>query len=336
MTDRRRRPPQGPRPRPDRLPEERAVDEPPVSVLIVNYNGAKHLPACLTALERQTVPRDRFEVVVVDNASIDGSAETVRQRFPWVRLVALDRNTGFAEGNNVAARAARGRMLVLLNNDTIPDPYWLEELLRAAAENPGRAVASKVVFAHDPRTINSAGLFLLRDGRGADRGFRQRDVGQFEAGGPVFTGSGAAVAIPAPPAGRPVFDPRYFVYYEDLDTGWRAVLRGDVCVYAPRSLVRHVHGAAAGDGSPLFWFHVERNRALTALRNADLFLAVWCGVGLFAKVGQALLRASLGRRPWPVAWAIIRAAGSYLRWVPVVLVERYMTRSWRYGPPEAG
>jgi GT2 family glycosyltransferase len=312
------------------------VDAPAVSVLVVNYNGAKHLPACLSALGRQTVPRDRFEVVVVDNASADGSAEIVRERFPWVRLFALDRNTGFAEGNNVAARSARGRLLALLNNDTIPDPHWLEELLRAAAENPGKAVASKVVFAHDPRTVNSAGLFLLRDGRGADRGFRQPDRGQFEAGGPVFAGSGAAVAVPAPPPGQPVFDPRYFVYYEDLDAGWRAELRGIGCVYAPRSLVRHVHGAAAGDESPLFWFHVERNRALTALRNADPFLAVWCGVGLFAKVAQALVRAARGRRPWPVAGAVARAAASYLRWAPAVQVERYLTRCWRPRPPEAG
>ncbi len=308
------------------------MDELPVSVLVVNYNGAKHLPACLTALEQQTLPRHRFEVVVVDNASADGSADLVRERFPWVRLVALDRNTGFAGGNNVAARYAHGRLLVLLNNDTVPDPFWLEELLRAAAENPGGSAASKLVFAHDPRTINSAGLFLLRDGRGADRGFRQPDAGQFEASGPVFAGCGAAVAVPAPPSGRPVFDPRYFVYYEDLDAGWRAELRGEGAVYAPRSLVRHIHGAAAGDESPVFWFHVERNRALTALRNGDPFLAVWGGVGLFAKVAQAVARAAAGRRSWSAAWAVTRAAASYLRWAPVVLVERYETRCWRVGP----
>jgi len=311
------------------------VGEQLASVLVVNYNGAKHLPACLIALERQSIPRDRFEVVVVDNASADGSADLVRERFPWVRLLPLDRNTGFAEGNNVAARHARGRLLVLLNNDTIPDPYWLEELLRAADENPGRAVASKLVFAHDPRTVNSAGLVLLRDGRGADHGFRQSDIGQFEAGGPVFAACGAAVAIPAPPPGQSVFDSRYFVYYEDLDAGWQAQLRGEGCVYAPRSLVRHVHGAAAGDGSPLFWFHVERNRALTALRCADPFLAVWSGASLLAKAMQAVLRAATGRRPWPVAWAVVRAVASYLWWFPAVLTERYLTRSWR-GRTDAG
>jgi GT2 family glycosyltransferase len=313
------------------------MDALPVSVLVVNYNGARHLPACLSALERQTLPRYRFEVVVLDNNSADGSAALVRERFPWCRLVALDRNTGFADGNNIAARYAHGRTLVLLNNDTIPDPYWLEELLRSVDRSRHGAAASKLVFAHDPTQVNSAGLCLLRDGRGADRGFRQSDVGQFEAGGPVFAGCGAAVAVPAPPNGRPIFDPRYFVYYEDLDAGWRARLAGRGPVYAPRSLVRHVHGAAAGDLSPLFWFHVERNRALTALRDGDPFLAVWSAVGLFAKVVQAVLTAAVGgsgpKGRWPVAGAVARAAVSYLWLAPAVLVERYVTRSG--GPPEA-
>lgn len=303
----------------------------PVSVLIVNFNGAGYLPVCLSALERQTVLRYRYEVVVVDNASSDNSAVLVRERFPWVRLVALDRNTGFAEGNNIAARHAHGTTLVLLNNDTIPDPFWLEELLRVH-DQTGSAVASKLVFADDPGTINSAGLYLLRDGRGADVGFRVKDHGQYEAGGPVFAGCGAALAIPAPPAGEPVLDPRYFVYYEDLHLGWQRQSAVQACRYAPRSVVRHVHGAAAGDKSPLFWFYVERNRALTALRNADPFLALASALGLYAKVGQALARTMVrfrgSRERWTIVRAVAAAGVSYLRWLPAGIVERYLTRSW--------
>jgi len=299
------------------------VDPPTVSVLIVNYNGAAHLPDCLTALERQTLPRERFEVIVIDNASTDGSANLVRERGSACRLVALERNTGFAEGNNVAARLARGSCLALLNNDTIPDPFWLEELLRVAEENPGAAVASKLVFAHDARMLNSTGLFLLRDGRGADRGFRQRDMGQYEATEPVFAGCAAALLIPAPPPGEPVFDSRYFVYYEDLDAQWRGAGLGRRTMYAPRALVRHIHGAAAGDQSALFHFYNERNRALTSLRNGDLFLAGYAAAVLFAKAGLGLLR---GRT------TIAKAVLSYLWHAPRVLVERYTTRCW----PEAG
>ena len=297
----------------------------PLGILIVNYNGGTHLAVCLNALERQTAPRHLFEVIVLDNASRDGSADDVPVRFPWVRLVRSEVNLGFAEGNNVAATYAHSRTVILLNNDTVPDPYWLEELMSAMAENPGCTVASKLVFADRPTVVNSAGLFLLRDGRGADVGFQQKDVGQFENGGPIFAGCGAAVSLQKDDAGE-VLDPSYFLYYEDLDAGWRNQLRGVPAVLAPRSLVRHVHGAAAGDESPVFRFHVERNRALASLRNGDYFLALWCGFVLFAKVPQAIFRAAVGWMKWKNAFAVLKAFASYLDRFPRTLAKRYTTR----------
>lgn len=297
----------------------------PIGILIVNYNGGAHLAACLDALEKQTVPRHLFEVIVLDNASRDGSADDVPARFPWVRLVRSEVNYGFAEGNNVAAKHAHSQTVILLNNDTIPDPYWLEELMNAMAANPGCSAASKLVFADRPTVVNSAGLFLLRDGRGADVGFQQNDDGQFETGGSIFAGCGAAVSLQKDAAGE-VLDPSYFLYYEDLDAGWRNQLNGVPALLAPRSLVRHVHGAAAGDESPVFRFHVERNRALTSLCNADYFLALWCGFVLFAKVPQAILRVSLGRMKWKNAFAVMKAFASYLERFPQTLAKRYTTR----------
>jgi GT2 family glycosyltransferase len=307
------------------------VDTPlPVSVLIVNYNGARHLRACLSALAEQTVPRYFFEVILVDNASRDQSVALIRNEFPWVRLVESRQNTGFAEGNNLAARYAHGEILVLLNNDTIPDPYWLEELLRAR-QQPGDWVVSKLVFADDPMRMNSAGLYLLRDGRGADLGFRFTDAGQYERTRPVFAGCGAALARPRPPEGEDLFDHRYFVYYEDLDAGWRHQLQGGRCIYAPRSLVRHVHGATAGDRSSLFYYYVERNRALTALRNADAVLAVWTAMILLLKVIQAFLFATVSSFSEPGRWVKVRAVASaffgYLMLAPTVFFERTSTRS---------
>ncbi len=302
----------------------------PASVLIVNYNGGAHLAACLAALETQTVPHSQFEVIVLDNDSHDGSADIVTERFPWATLLRSSTNLGFAEGNNVAANQARHDTLVLLNNDTIPDPYWLEELLLTVEENPGCAVASKLVFADRPTVINSAGLYLLRDGRGADRGFEQPDDGRYEAGGPIFAGCGAAVALPRDEFGR-LFDPRFFLYSEDLDAGWRLQLAGTPAVLAPRSLVRHVHGAAGGSTSPIVRFHVERNRALASLRNGDSFLALWCAFVLLAKVPQAFLRAATGRLPRAHAAAVARAFASYLLLLPETLAKRYRTRVEPFG-----
>jgi len=102
-------------------------------------------------------------------------------------------------------------------------------------------------------------------------------------------------------------------------------------VYAPRAVVRHVHGAAAGDRSPLFHYHVERNRALTALRNADPVLAAWTAGVLFAKVVRTAARVLVGRERWAVAKAVVSAAASYLRHAPRVLAERAEARADRCG-----
>lgn len=107
-----------------------------VSVIIVNYNGRHFLPACLDALRAQNYPRDHFEVIVSDNGSTDSSLELLRDEYPWVRVLANESNLGFASGNNVAIRVARGHFIVLLNNDTAPAPEWLAELVAVAQGEP--------------------------------------------------------------------------------------------------------------------------------------------------------------------------------------------------------
>src|SRR5262249_54128110 len=295
------------------------------SILVVNFNGRRHLAACLAGLTAQTLPRYQFEVVLVDNASADDSVQLVQDTFPWVRVVRLPRNTGFAGGDNAGLPFAHARFVVLLNNDTIPDPHWLAEL--SDVTEAGTVAASKLVFASDPTTLNSAGLQLLRDGRGLDRGFRHPDRGQFENSQAVFAGCGAAVVIDTHTLDGPLFDPHYFVYYEDLDAGWRAELNGRPAEYVPRSLVRHVHGGSAGDESPLFRFHNERNRALTSLRNADPFLAVWNAIGLAARVVRSAVRWALGQEREAMFRATARAFLSFLWLAPAVIAERYVPRA---------
>lgn len=107
-----------------------------VSVIIVNYNGAHYLPACLDALREQTYPSDRFEVIVSDNGSTDGSLELLHSNYAWARVLANQYNLGFALGNNVAIKIARGEYVVLLNNDTIPSRGWLEHLVDVANSHP--------------------------------------------------------------------------------------------------------------------------------------------------------------------------------------------------------
>lgn len=145
--------------------------EPPlISVITVNRDGARFLPDLLDSLARQTWPR--LEVLVVDNASSDGSAELVRRRYPWARLVETGANLGFVGGNNAGFAAARGELLALINNDTVVAPDWLERLAAEAAAAPQvGAVASKILFARPflPVHLEIEPFVPAERGGGADR-----------------------------------------------------------------------------------------------------------------------------------------------------------------------
>lgn len=120
------------------------LDKPLVSVIILNYNGAQYLPACLDALYRQTYARDCFEVIVSDNGSRDNSLSLLKEKYPWVKIIENGKNLGFSQGNNIAIRASRGDFVVLLNNDTAPTEDWLDNLVQVALDHP----AAGMVTAH--------------------------------------------------------------------------------------------------------------------------------------------------------------------------------------------
>jgi GT2 family glycosyltransferase len=191
-------------------------------------------------------------------------------------------------------------------------------------ERNATAAVSKLVFADDPRRINSGGLELLRDGRGADAGFQMIDDGRFEEEREVFAGCGAALAIR-----REQFklDGSLFLYYEDLDAAWRLRSNGGSIWYSPRSLVLHSVGAA--ESSPIHRYYVERNRVLTAIRHADLPLAIFSLFVLLAKMPQAMLKWLTGTLPRRTAFAVPRAFLGVLMNLPPALVQRYLNRHWR-------
>jgi hypothetical protein len=152
---------------------ERSIENRPrVSVIIVNWNGKEYLPECLDSLRDQTY--HDFEAVVVDNGSHDGSVDLLRKSYPWVRLVLLETNSGFAGGNNAGLAAAdAGAYIVTLNNDTRVDRRWLEELTAAAEGSPQVGmVASRICAWDNPDQIDSLGLDICTDGmsRGSRRG----------------------------------------------------------------------------------------------------------------------------------------------------------------------
>jgi GT2 family glycosyltransferase len=302
-----------------------------VSVVVVNFNGLRFLAECLESLERQTLPRHRYEVLLVDNGSVDGSPEYVRSHFPGVRVVEAGANLGFTGANNLGFRLARGRYVVLLNNDTRVDPGWLAALVAAANGERIGGVASRVLFRDEPGLINSTGLVLYRDGRGGDRDLRRVDGPDTRQPSEVFGGCGASLLLT-----RELlddiggFDPSLFMYYEDLDLAWRARLRGWRFVYAPGSVVHHVCGGSTGAESPLLLRQVERNRTLVNLRNAPAFLAVWAATGLMLRAARLLyrrVRSSDASRPTPAHLrAMAGAIASVIRRLPTTLYDRYRVR----------
>jgi len=313
-------------------------DQPLVSVIVVTYNGRQHLADCLNSLRTQEpLTASQVEVIVVDNGSTDGTVEFLKQSYHWVHVIALSRNVGFAAGNNAGISVSRGKYIALLNNDATAQPGWLAAMLRAVEASPNiGGVACNIRFRHDPRLINSTGLVLYRDGRGGDRGFRQRDEGQFDAAEEVFGPCGAAMLLRRDmidDVGD--FDERLFMYYEDLDLAWRARLRGWRFIYEPRAVAHHVHCASAAEGSPFFCFHVERNRALVNWKNQSLIIALLVSIGLVVRVVRTWWRVLRGRQTIAHGVAFIRALLSCLRHLPAALFERRRIRTVRRRVPDS-
>ena len=231
---------------------------PDISVVIVTWNGRRHLPACLSSVASQIGVR--AETIVVDNGSTDGTAEYIRSQFPWVRLVALGENRGFAGGNNAGVREARGELVAFLNNDTAVDAGWLRAL--AAGIDPRNRfalVTSRIVYMHEPDTIDSAGDGVLRWG-GAFKRHHGESAATASVTEEVFGVCGAACMMPkAVFEELGGFDEDFFASHEDVDLSYRARLRGYRCRYVADAVVRHVGSATLGTVSPLSVFHGQRN-----------------------------------------------------------------------------
>jgi GT2 family glycosyltransferase len=235
------------------------------SVVIPNWNGAQHLPVCLDALREQTYPD--LEVLVVDNASTDGSQALLVRRYPEVRLLSLPRNLGLTGANNAGFRAARGEVLISLNNDTEAGPHFVKALADALVAHPEAGMAASKMLLFDRRdTIHSAGDGYRVDGIPFNRGVWQRDEGQFDEPGWIFGGCGGAVAYRRTMLDEiGPFDETFFMYCEDVDLNWRAQLAGWRCWYTPAAVV--YHKLSATGGGPIASFYTGRNTLWVIAKN---------------------------------------------------------------------
>jgi O-antigen biosynthesis protein len=258
-----------------------------VSIIIPNYNGQNFLGDCIDSIHQIDFERKNYEIIVVDNASSDTSCDFILSAYPDVRLIPAERNLGFAGGCNLGIKNSSGEYIVLLNNDTVVDPNWLKELVAVADRDQDVAiVGSKLLFKQNPHVIQNAGSYLTSRGDGGDIGSYQPDEGQYNTTREVMAVCGASMLIKRSLIEKiGALDEDFFAYYEEIDLCYRTRLYGKKIIFAPRSIVYHVHAATSGEWSPLFTFLVLRNKLLIHLKNSHLgfFLKV-----LFLYFWQAL------------------------------------------------
>jgi len=321
-----------------------------VTVVTVTYNGADLVGRCLDALARQELGGLTMDVVVVDNASQDGTADLVAQRHPGARLIRSPSNRGFAGGNNLVLDTVATPYVILLNNDAVPEPGFVSALVRELAASPrevacltatvllaarfravdpglpgpgARITGPDGTYTPDPAgtvtLVNSTGNQVRTDGYGEDRGWLA-DAATHHPAPEVFGFCGAA-AILRTSALRDVgtFDEDFFLYYEDTDLSWRLRLAGYQIEHCPAAVVHHEHAASTGEGTELFRFHDGRNRLLMLVKNAS------SGLASRAVLRYVVTTASVGmrrRQPWPMVRTRLRVLSSFCRLLPRMLRKR--------------
>jgi GT2 family glycosyltransferase len=306
---------------------------PTASIIIVNWNGEDHLPACLDSLTAQSY-RD-FEVVVVDNGSTDGSVPLIREAYPWVKLVELQENTGFATGNNVGLKHAVGKYVITLNNDTRADSAWLATIVAVAEQHPEVGmVGSRICSYENPDCIDSLGHGVCRDGMSRGRFRMQSYAGLKTAEVEEILFPSACVALYKRSMLEETgfFDDDFFAYAEDTDLGLRGRLAGWKAVIAMRAIVYHKYSGTGGVFSPFKLYLVERNHYFVVLKTfptAMLMLVPFYTLARYMEQALAVLAAKgcggeflAGESRGKLVLALVRGNRDALLRIPAMLKKR--------------
>lgn len=216
-----------------------------VSVIIPNWNGKSLLSECLSSINKQTITS--YEVIVVDNGSTDGSANYLIRHFPSVKVVCLNKNVGFARAINAGVKASSAKYVVLLNNDTEVDKFWLENLVKAAGVHPEViSVNSKILNYYNRKIIDGVGILINEVGQARSIGWNEEDLGQYERPMYIFGATGGASLFKRNLFLKlGMFDENYFMYSEEVDFAFRAQFLGFKSLYCPKALVFHKQKATA-------------------------------------------------------------------------------------------
>ncbi len=288
-----------------------------VSVAIVTFNSARFIRQCLQFVFEQDY--QPLEVIVIDNASTDGTAELLEAFENRVRVVRNLENAGFAGGQNQAIGLCRGEWILALNPDVRLQPDFVSRLLAAGETEPslGTVCGKLLSMSEDLRipekpVIDSTGLFFTPNLRHFDRGSQEPDNGRYNSAEYVFGATGAAALYRRTmmdhlSIGGEFFDSDFFAYREDADVAWRAQLLGWQCLYVPEAVayhVRHVLPTNRQSVSAAINMHSVKNRFLMRINNLSgrqylrhFFAITWRDLLVF---GGCLLRERSSLRAFPI------------------------------------
>ncbi|MFC1913752.1 glycosyltransferase family 2 protein [Chloroflexota bacterium] len=254
----------------DKINMGEEVMKPLVSVIILTFNGREYIGDCLASVLQQSYPN--FEVIVVDNASQDYSADIVEQQFPSVTLIRSHTNVGFPAGNNIGIRASHGEYVILLNQDTTVTPLWMEELVKVTEQDEQIGICgSKLLSLHEPQILDRTAQLVSPDLIVLGRGRGETDAAQFEKVEEIFGPSAAAALYRRRMLDEiGLMDESYFLCCDDVELNLKARLAGWKCFYAPKAVAYHAHSVSTGEYSPLKLYYGERNR----IWNVVTFLPV--------------------------------------------------------------
>ena len=266
-----------------------------VYIVVLNWNGWQDTVECVTSCRKLSY--GHFRILVVDNASTDGSEAILRDRFPDLEIVQTGANLGYAGGNNAGIRYAveRGAGYVwLLNNDTVVDPTALDEMVRIADEKPAVGMVGPKILLHSrPQYLNCIGSTInLRTGQPSLIGLGERDDGRFDEIREMDTLSGCSLLVKREVIDAVgLMDERFFLFYEETDWILRAKRAGFTMLYVPGARIWHkVSASVGGHQSPLMLYYMTRNNPLLMRENVgSAAYAVFLPFYLFLAVPKKIV-----------------------------------------------
>lgn len=237
-----------------------------ISVIIVNYNGAKYIEECIQSVLNQSYKN--IEIVVFDNNSTDQSVEIISKYEDKVKLIKSDINLGFAQGNNVAINNSNGDYIALLNNDAVAQPDWLEKMAKVMDEFEDVGSCGCRIISYYSRTkMDSAGLLITNNGMSRGRG-REESIDKYAETEEILLPSGCASLYRRNALNDVgLFDEDFFCYCEDTDLGLRLQLRRWRCIYVADAIVYHRYSQTSGKYSSFKAYLVERNHFWVVIKN---------------------------------------------------------------------